>query len=325
MKRKTIIHVFLAGMLFLSACEKDTDIFVPDHGQLNGPDTSWQPLITNSMAVSNLKASLLFDPYIDSIEVNANTATLLTPSGLQLIFPPNCCVSSAGQPITGKVQVELMLIKKKGDMIRLDKPTTWNDTLLVTSGQIFVRLKKNGVAVQLAPTVKINIKYSDTPIISLMKFFAGDETSSHFNWIPNPDPNNNTFIAGSQHYEILTNRLRWISGSHQFDFTGFNKINVSATLAPYFTNTNTIAFVVFKDFRSVVSMRADFNSRKFITGKLPSGKAITVVVISKQVNDYYLGYSAAVTSSPTPSTTQFIPVTPIKRSLPDILNYLSTL
>jgi hypothetical protein len=48
-------------------------------------------------------------------------------------------------------------------------------------------------------------------------------------------------------------------------------------------------------------------------------------VISKQVNDYYLGYSTAITSTPTPSATQYVPVTPVKRSLPDILYYLSTL
>jgi len=113
MKLKTIIHVLIiAGAVFLSACEKNTDIFVPDPGQLNGPDTTWHNSITATMPVSNLKADLSFEPYVDSIEVSSNIATVLTPSGLQVNFPPNCCVNGAGQPVTGKVQVELMMKKK---------------------------------------------------------------------------------------------------------------------------------------------------------------------------------------------------------------------
>lgn len=326
MKRKTIIHVFIAGIFLLGACEKNTDIFVPDSGQPNGQDTTWQNTVTPAMPVSDLRTSLLFDPYVDSIEVNSNVATIITPSGLQVNFPPNSCVSTAGQPVTGKVQVELMLIKKKGDMIRLDKPTTYADSLLVSSGQVFVRLKKNGQAVQLAPGLKINIRYSDVPMSSLVKFFAGDETNTqHFNWLPNPDVNNNILSVGSQFYEIYTNRLRWISGSYFFNITSPARVRVSAEIAPYFTNANTIAFTVFKDYRSVVAMPGNVSQRKFSTIELPPGKAITVVVISKQVNDYYLGYESAVTLAQATNGTQSVLVKPIKRSLPDILYYLSTL
>ena len=91
MKIKTFILVFLAGFFFLTACKKNTDIFVPDPGQINGPDTSWQNTITAAMPVAVLKNNLLLQPYHDSIIVNANTATIVTPFGVQLTFPPNCC------------------------------------------------------------------------------------------------------------------------------------------------------------------------------------------------------------------------------------------
>lgn len=326
MKRKTIIHVLIAGAFFLSACQKNTDIFVPDPGQLNGPDTTWQSSVTATMPVSKLKASLLIEPYIDSIFVTGNIASVLTPSGLQVTFPPNSCVNNAGQFITGRVQVELMLIKKKGDMIRLSRPTTSNDSLLVSAGEIFIRLKKDGQAVQLAPGVKINIRYVDIPTNLLMKFFAGDETNTErFNWRPNPDLANNFINIGTQAYEIYTNHLHWINVAYVFDLNSTAKVNVVAGLAPYFTNANTVAFTVFKDFRSVAGMYGNINTRKFSTGKLPVGKAITVVVISKQGNDYFLGYESTVTQIAAGNTSQTIPVKPIKKSLPEILAYLSTL
>ena len=327
MKRKTIIQVLIAGAVFLSACQKNTDIFVPDNGQLNGPDTAWHNAITAAMPVSNLKGSLSFEPYTDSFEVNANVANILTPSGLQVTFPPNSCVNSGGQPFTGKVTVELMLLKKKGDMIRMAKPTTSYDRLLVSGGEIFIRLKKDNVPVHLATNTRLYVRYTDIPVNPLMTFFVGDDSNAErFNWLPNPDTANNKLIPGTQVYEIITNKLNWINCDYFYDTSNTARVNVAAELANYFTNANTIAFTVFKDLRSVVGMYGNASTRKFSTAKLPVGKVITVVVISKQGNDYFLGFESTVTVAVTNGTgTQFVSVKPVKRSLPDILYYLSTL
>lgn len=327
MKLKTIILLLFAGGLLLTACQKNTDIFVPDPGQLNGPDTSWQATITAAMPVSILKRNLLPEIFVDSFEVNANIAIVTGPSGLVVTFSPNCCVNSIGQPITGRVEVEIVLVKKKGDMIRMNLPTTYNDTLLVAAGHIFIRLLKNGQPVQLAPTARINIRFIDLPTNPAMKFFVGDETNSQrFNWLPNPDIANNIIFAGTQSYEIYTNRLRWISIAYAFDFNTAAKVNIAAGVANYFTNANTIAFTVLKDFRSVVAMHGDLSTRKFISGKIPVGKNITVVVISKQGDDYYLGYETAVTQSTLPTNaSQVVHITPIKKSIAEILLYLSSL
>lgn len=327
MNRRIIIAFLVAGVFLLNACQKSTDIFVPDPGQPNGPDTAWYSSITAAMPVSELRSSLLFEPHIDSFEVNSNIASVLTPFGVQVNFPPNSCVSAAGQTITGKVQVEILLLKKKGDMIRLGRPTTSNDSLQITAGEIFIRLKKDGLAVQLAPSAKINIKYTDIPTNQSMKLFMGDESNTQqFNWLPNPDLSNNFVNIGTQNYEIYTNHLRWLNVAYNYNLAGNGTVNVSADLASYFTNANTIAFTVFKDFRSVVGMYGNVNTRKFSTIKLPVGKVVTVVVISKQANDYYLGYESALTAAPASGTlSQSVLVKPVKKSLPEILAYLSSL
>jgi hypothetical protein len=327
MKPKAFILALFAGSLFLNACQKDVDIFVPDPGQLNGPDTSWHNNITTTMPVSVLKNKLSDEPYLDSIIVNANIATVLTPFGVQINFPPNCCATSTGQPVTGRVQVEVQVVKKKGDMIRLNKPSTYNDSLLITAGQIFIRLKKDGQILQLAPTIRYNIHFVDLPVNTQMKLFVGDETNTErFNWLPSPEPLNNTVNPGAQAYEIYTNRLHWISLAYAPGFNTAASGAVTADIAPYYTNANTIAFTVFKDQRTVLAMQGDLATRKFITGKLPAGKQITVVVISKQGNDYYLGYESATTvASTSGSSIQHIRMEPVKKSLPDILSYLGSL
>jgi hypothetical protein len=132
---------------------------------------------------------------------------------------------------------------------------------------------------------------------------------------------------GTQSYEIYTKQQRWISLATLFDANITSpRVKVNADIASYFTNANTIAYIVFKDLRSVVAMRPDLSTRKFITGKLPVGKAITVVVISKQGNDYYLGSESAVTQNPASNPSmQQVHIVPIKKSLPQILSFLNTL
>jgi hypothetical protein len=327
MNKKIIILILFAGSLFLNACQKDIDVFVPDAGQLNGPDTVWQSTITPASPVSVLKNNLLIEPYQDTITVNANIATLATPFGMQLNFPPNCCVNGAGQPVTGKVNVEIQVVKKKGDMIRLDKPSIFNDSALTTAGQIFIRLKKDTQLLQLAPGIRYNINYVDLPTNQQMKFFIGDETNTQaFNWLPTPEPNLDTIIITPQSYQIYSKRLRWVSVAQPFEINTSGRVNVTADMASYFTNANTVTFIVFKDVRSVVSVRPDLGTRKFVTGRLPVGKAITVVVISKQGGDYYLGYESTVTQTPSSSPSiQHVNIVPIKKSLAEIFSYLNTL
>lgn len=327
MKIKACILLLISGCLLLQACQKDVDVFVPDPGQLNGADTTWKATVTASMQVSLLRTNLLAAPHLDSIEVNAATATVLLPDGALVTFPPFCCVNANGQTVTGKVQVEMIVIKKKGDMIRFNKPSTYNDSLLVTAGELFIKLKRDNQTLSLAPNARINIRYVDLPVNQLVKFFVGDESNpDRFNWLPNPDIANNTIAITPLAYEIQTNRLRWISLAHLYDFNNAGSVRIAANMAAYFTNSNTTAFTVFRDFKSVAGMHGEFSLRKFVSGKLPVGKQVTVVVISKQGDDYYLGTESAVTQSPSSGAAfQTVHIVPVKRSLPQILSYLSTL
>jgi hypothetical protein len=103
-------------------------------------------------------------------------------------------------------------------------------------------------------------------------------------------------------------------------------VRVGANIPSYFTNSNTLSYVVFKDLRSVTAMPGDAGSRRFVSPKLPIGKQVTVVVISRIGTDYYLGHQAAVTQlPPVNSSIQLVPVVPVKRSLNEIISFLNSL
>ncbi|MGG9962040.1 hypothetical protein [Ferruginibacter sp. SUN106] len=325
MNKKIVTILLISTAFLLNACQKNTDIFVPDAGQLNGADTTWNTTVPTTAPVFSLQSSLLSEPVRDSFEINANTVTITASNGLQITFPPLSCVTLAGLPVTGKVYVEARLVKAKGDMILLNKPTTSNGRMLVSGGEIFISISKNGQPLQLAPNVKIYVRYADAPTNQQMKLFFGDESvAGQFNWIPNTSTD--TLGIGSQFYELAISHLRWINCDYFYDTATITRSQVSASLPSNYTNANTTAFLVFKDFRSVLRMNAEVPERRFITGKVPNGKAAVVVVISKQGNDYFLGKETITTGvNANTNNVQKVTVTPVKTSLADIRAYLATL
>lgn len=326
MNKKITYLLLIAGTLFFSSCQKNIDVFVPDG--TTGPDTSWYATVSSSMPVAALQTSLLIEPVRDSVEISsANFTYLTTSSGIQCGFPPLCCISTAGIPVTGRVQVELFVIKKKGDMVMMNKPTTSNGNLLVSAGEIFIRLKKDGQEIGLAPGVKIAVRYTDLPVNSAMKLFFGEETlNGQFNWLPNNDTINNTVGYGQQVYEITTNHLHWINLDYMYDTAGIIRSTVSVKLPSNYTNANTTAFLVFKDMRSVARMNPELTEKRFITGKMPAGKAAYIVVLSKQGNDYFMAKESITTGvNVNTNGNQAFSLTPVKTALADIKTWLATL
>jgi hypothetical protein len=45
MNKKIVTILLTAGILFLYSCQKNSDIFVPDSGQINAPDTPGTALL----------------------------------------------------------------------------------------------------------------------------------------------------------------------------------------------------------------------------------------------------------------------------------------
>jgi hypothetical protein len=324
---KLILSFLTATGIFLLSCNKDSDVFVPDAGQVTGPDTNWVASIGSNMPVMILENNLRLETHLDSIEVNSNIATVNnTTSGLICNFSPNCCQKSNGTAVTGKVYVELLLLKKKGDMVRMAKPTTSNGRLLVTGGCFFIKLKKDGEELQLKPNAAVQVKYTEPQTSPLMKVFYGDESNpAQFNWLPSDTGGIiSPVTAGNQFYELYSKNLRWVNCDYFYDTTGAVRTKVQTELPNNYTNTNTIAYLVFNDLRIVVKMNGDHVIKKFVSGKIPVGKNITVIVISKQGDYYFLGKNA-VTTANTGSLNQSVPINPVKTSLNDIKAYLATL
>lgn len=326
MKKIYIVCVLIAGVFILNACDKDTDIFVPNPNQLTGPDSSWYSPVSASMPVNDLQQSLLLAPDIDSIDAGS-TDTIHSTSGLQCIFPAGSSVDVNALPVSGKIYVESFLITTKGGMISMGLPTTSNGNLLVSGGVFSIHLKKDNAAIQLAPGTELHIEISDTAVSQQMHLFNGVTTpGGQPDWIPN-SMQGNYISFGYNEYKVTTTSLNWINCDYFYgDTLNANNTAVSVKLPSNLTNANTIAYVVFDDVRSVMNMYGDAVAKQFTTGKVPVDMHVTIVTISKDGNFYYLGTKKITTALPTTgSNSQSVVITPIRYSLDDIKNYLKYL
>ncbi|MDQ6755659.1 MAG: hypothetical protein M3004_01875 [Bacteroidota bacterium] len=323
MKTKIILFFLSIVTVFCTSCQKDTDIFIAN--QTTGLDTNWVSVTTDVSPVNQVKKLLYKDVLIDSIDATAG-GTLQTSEGLTVIVLPLSLSLSNGQIASGKIYVETKLIKQRGDMVMMDKPTTSNGRILISGGEIFIRIRKENEELHLMPGKGIYIKYNDSSPSSLMKIFYGDESNAErFNWIQSTSANQTAIGITSQGYELFSEQLRWINCDYFADTTA-GRINVTASLPADYTNANTAVYLVFKDLKAVAGMYGDMNTKKFASGKVPSGKAAIVVSITKKgTNSYYLGHETIVTGQTSLNGIQTVPLNPQPTSLSDIKAYLATL
>ncbi len=328
MKSKLIIFC-LIGLGILSSCQKkDTDLFIPNNA--SGPDTVWVSNLSDASPVNILRRSLNKEIALDSLDITIG-GTVQTRDGLTIMLLPQSLQLPAGVIANGKIHIESFLIKQKGDMIRMDKPTTSFGRVLISGGEIFVRFRKENVELHLAPGKNIYFKYADAFPSSFMKLFFGDfNNPERFNWLPTDSSNGgggiNVTAQPVAGYELFANRLHWINCDYFADTIG-SRINVTASLPAVYTNANTAVYLVFKDQRSVMGMYGDAATRKFSSTKAPAGKQVIIVSITRKgENSFYLAHETITTgASGTISGVQTVPLSPQPTSLPDIKAYLATL
>ena len=323
---KTFLNIIFCTitLMIFSGCQKNIDSFIPESFQ-GSADTVWQTNISSNASLVSLKNDLRAAKMTDSFSYS-NTGTVFSPGIISLTIPVNSLVKNNGIVTSGIVQRETILSIKKGDYIAMGMPTTSNDRLLISGGGFFITLKNNGDNLSVAQGKKITVKFDATnPFQNNRIFNASPDSTNGFNWILNSDTSLNKSGITNTGYEIQTNRLQHVQTARYMDTAGVAQTTLSVKLPSNYTNNNTICYAAFNTIECVAGLKANVGLRAFVSPLLPLNRPVTVVVISKQAGDYYLGTIQANTTvgASNPSSTIFI--TPTKKSLEFIKTYLDTL
>ncbi|MEY4933889.1 MAG: hypothetical protein RIS64_248 [Bacteroidota bacterium] len=337
---KPIIGVALLA-LASQACKKDIEQFLVERTEIIDPlaEKKWNALAPalndTTIAINQVFKNLVATP--ESKTVNLASGGLYTFSnGCTVRLAPNACVSGNGQVASGAAQLEVVLIKSRGDMVQYRMETVSDGKLLESGGQLFVRVSQNNQELSLANNQAITINYTipSTPNGQMQIFNGTERTDGRVNWVLNQDSTaNNVFVrrdsfSNNYLYGLTCNRLRWINCDY-FRGDTSNLVKYYVQMADSFTNVNTGVFTVFRNLNAMIGLQGDSTTRKFGVPNgyrgVPTGSAVTFVSISRLGRDstnyrYYLG-----TSDITITGNVTYALNPVRKTLAEIRTFLNSL
>ena len=341
--KKILFYTFcLFIILFSDACQKDKDEFIATGTTViqttAKADTIWEnesdlqvPVIGVPTQLLNIEKliSELNKPIIkDSISAEQGGKIEL-PDDVSLEFPSTPCVSKNNQALKGKLEIEVLILRTRGELIAHDKPTISNGRLLISGGVVFLSAKQNGVEVKLGQNKTIKVRYKIKNTEGVMGLFEGKNLNRlQFDWTP---INSNrdvvtTWSDSSQEkkgFQLLLDRFGWINCDRFNDEPNLtNKFCVA--VPDSFTNRNTSVYIAFKDILSVVKLEGTPVTKQFCIPQsykgIPIGKQVTVVSISNINGRSYMDVQDA-----TISASNAIRLQPKSLGLDDIKKKISNL
>lgn len=311
------IFLTVTAVLFSYSCQKDFDYEISN----GGPDTAWLANVPDTAEINQLKHSLKPVTVLDSFFYNNQTANVTLRSGLELSFPTGLS-TSPGTIASGNLKIESILLKKKGDFIRMGIHTRENNRMLSSVGASFLRITKNGELVRIIQS-PLEIRYNSGISVPYPAIVFNDTNNiTPANWVMNNDTLLNNVISTIGFHMINTKKTGWINAAVYAD-TGNAFSTIQIALPAHYTNTNTAAFLVYDDAVSVDILRPDISLRRFVSLPVPSGRIVRLLVISKQAGNYF--FSQTVFTVAGGSSVLTVPVTPTLSSLVNILDALNNL
>ncbi len=291
MKRFNFSSVLMAGaiLIFATSCKKDT------------PDPTPPANYATTFFNDNLSDRT------QTFTINAGQAQTITGNqGTVLHFNANSFVTANGTPVTGNVQIELIEIFSKSDMILTNKQTVGksgnNMSPLVSGGQFSIVAKQNGQKLKLAPGTYYQLEApAPNGTTNQMGLFYGQIENEQLAWTEA----DSAFVnPGTGIYSAFPDSTGWINLDYYMNNPApLSKLSVQ--IPSGFTTTNTRVFVSIDGTSSMASIY-NLESGIFTSGnyyKLPVGMAVHFIVISLDNNAIH---AAIVPATITANHTQVV-------------------
>ncbi|MFD1551983.1 hypothetical protein DNU06_01215 [Putridiphycobacter roseus] len=271
---------------------------------------------------SSIRDSLEFN-FFDSIQyftVNGlGGGDFVTNKGIVFTIPPYTFRGAAGDTILGDVNIDIVEILDPANMVLMNKTTTSDNEVLVTGGQFRINFTYNSSQVYISSDTVVYVGVPTDISSPNMKLFEGYEDATGFvNWKPVLDtlgqpvatPILTETVNGlfQDYYSFALDSLNsnWINCDYFYNSLG-SKTQLSVTLGDKHDNSNTLFFIHFNNFQSV--MAGYFDGQKFVTpGTVPVGANVSLLLFSEIDEEYAIkkidmvvsnGYSLTTTLDPT--------------------------
>ena len=316
------------------SCGDNLDIFEPREDITPEPSADW----TNQNTIDVFANVTAIAERTQQYSINPEVVQrIVTEEQTVITFPANALETLTGEPITGQVDIEVLEIYTKGDMILFGKPTVSAGKLIESAGEFYVSASQAGRELRLrdGATIQFQVQLrTDQPNYDMEVFYGDTDVDGNFTWALGDTSRvflseweiNDSLQQWGFGYEFLSENLDWINCDAFVGDESLTLTRLCADLPDKYDTSNSVAFIAFADVNGVLPLHGDAEVEMFCKSNIPVGYEATVVVISKQGEQtdgtpiLHLGYQDIVVSEDL-----VINITPTETSIEDIIAFLSGL
>jgi hypothetical protein len=300
MRNKNFNFILLFVIFVLFSCQKEYSkentgvILANPNWNVVNPSSSIHPARITLDAFTPASVSNIFDNALGNFQ---NLGDIV------INFPTNCFVKLDNSSVIGNITITLKKATKFDEMIYYGLGTLTNNALLSTAGMINIEAKQGADVLKVAPGKKIDL-YFNRPTPQPYLGFIGNTTSDIANattWNLNTQWQADTASlgqTGTSYTRIKVDSCTWVNCDYFYNQP--NPTNIFVKLPADYGNLNTVCYIIFRSDKVISGLYADGVNQRFWQGgsyKVPSGKNVRIVAISKRNNkNYYASQDVTIGS-----------------------------
>ena len=275
-KKTTLILTLVVSVFLLSQCN-DKEPLAPQNSQYTTSFSSGSEFLASKA------------PAVQKFAKDASSyISIISENGYSYDFSPGSLFLN-GSPVVGNVDIEIVEVANKSEMIFSGVTTLAGDRLLASGGMFDISISQGGLPVTLNGSYSMSIPYKTKDFA--MQIFEGEEVSnpdgsSTVNWVTADSSwiqQDSTQGSDSGRYYMNLNFLSWCNLDKFYNATDGGQVRLK--LPSECTSSNTTVYMIFEE-NSVVNLFADATLEEFNSGNyiLPLGWDIKLLAVCVDEN-----------------------------------------
>lgn len=273
--------LLLSLSFFLNSCKKDIDKFISEEEIIIGSST-WTGTVDGVLnAISS--ESLLYtleSPSIISFE---------TPALSRFDLPGNALMNAEGVVAQGNVQATILEVLNKGNMIRNRISTTANNLPIDLSAAFFVDIQQGGQSLQVSTEANLLITFPAENFNNQEELFYGSNGAVIWEEA-SIDGEQNVWPAtiydevqdlDLSGYSAYSDLFSWLAIGHYLMDEMEEGYEILVNLPIGLTSQNTLVYLVFESYNTVIELQPDLNEKSFWTQNIPGDEPALILTISE--------------------------------------------
>lgn len=271
----TKLGLLFIAIIGLSSCITEVDL--PNTVAQVSPPTPSEFKALEETALENMTQNF-------NLNVSDGYTTFVTVKGVSISIDPSCLTKN-GNPVTGIVQLEVVEIFDRGNMLIANKPTTGQTVsgqkqLLISGGEFYVNAKQDGtqLSTNCGYQIKVPVALTGGADSEMGPFEGTIDTAGDLTWLAASNiefwMGQNQGPTGGQltEYNAFISSFGWFNCDKFASFSG-PMTDISVLLPEGYDNENSNIFI---------GINGEPNSLGYLYGQFPVGLNCYIIFVTEE-------------------------------------------